>query len=246
MRPEISIIIPARNEEQVLGKTLDSVLHAVRTWQQSVADATGRAEIIVVDNGSTDCTAQLLQRYRDQHGVVFDSLDQLGAARARNHGRRLANGRILVFLDSDTHVTQETLIRIWAHFEESGVEAGITRLASLNRGFRATIWWTFWEHVRRLPLPRAKAMPALMFCTSTVFDEFGPFDENVAIGEEWPILAGLYRARPRQFVYDRTITALTSSRRMEQQVFGYTRTFVKYVWAILHRKGRIHYTDRIR
>ena len=32
------------------------------------------------------------------------------------------------------------------------------------------------------------------------FEEFGPFDERVAIGEEWPILAGLYRARPGRLV----------------------------------------------
>ncbi len=89
-------------------------------------------------------------------------------------------------------------------------------------------------------------MPAAMFCTSAVFDEFGPFDEEVAIGEEWPILAGLYRSRPRQFVYDRSLTAYTSSRRMERLPWGYLRIFAKYVWAILDRRGRIHYSDQIR
>ena len=61
-----------------------------------------------------------------------------------------------------------------------------------------------------------------MFCRATVFDEFGPFDEGVAIGEEWPILAGLYRHRPERFVYDRSITAYSSSRRMQAQRFGYS------------------------
>ena len=85
-----------------------------------------------------------------------------------------------------------------------------------------------------------------MFCTAKVFSEFGPFDEEVAIGEEWPILAGLYRQRPDRFKYDRTITAFSSSRRMQAQRFGYLRTFFKYVWAILHKSGRIHYSDGIR
>ena len=126
------------------------------------------------------------------------------------------------------------------------MEAGITRLAGLEGGLRARLWWSFWEHVRRLPLCRAKAMPALMFCTAKVFDEFGPFDESVAIGEEWPILANHYRRRRRNFVYDRSITALSSNRRMQAQPFGYSRTFLKYVWAILHRSGRLNYSDRIR
>jgi hypothetical protein len=33
---------------------------------------------------------------------------------------------------------------------------------------------------------------------------------------------------------------------MEQRAFGYTRTLLKYVWAILHRSGRVHYPDTIR
>ena len=61
-------------------------------------------------------------------------------------------------------------------------------------------------------------MPACMFCTREAFDEFGPFDERVDIGEEWPILAGLYHARPAHFVYDQAITALSSGRRMELQL----------------------------
>jgi hypothetical protein len=97
---------------------------------------------------------------------------------------------------------------------------------------RACCWWAFWNAVRRLPLPRAKAMPACMFWPREAFDEFGPFDERVAIGEEWPILAGLYRARPRRFVYDQAITALSSGRRMELQNFCHMRTFARYVWAI--------------
>ena len=89
-------------------------------------------------------------------------------------------------------------------------------------------------------------MPAVMFCTSEVFDRFGPFEEGIAIGEEWPILAGLYRVHPEHVIYDKQLVARSSSRRMDRQLFGYSRTLFRYVWAILHRSGRIHYTDRIR
>lgn len=204
------------------------------------------AEVIVVDNNSNDATWKLLQGFHDQGRIQSHWCEEAGAARARNWGRRHARGRILVFVDADTHLPPEGLIRIQEWCDRHGKEAGITRLAGLEGGWRASLWWTFWEHVRRLPLPHAKAMPALMFCTTAVFDEFGPFDEDVAIGEEWPILASLYRLRPSRFVYDRSVTGLTSSRRMERQAFGYTRTFLKYVWAILHKPGRVHYTDRIR
>lgn len=239
---DLSVIIPARNEERWLTTTLEAAIVAAELAERQSIET----EIIVVDNCSEDATWNLLQAFASRGDIRTVRLTDLGAARARNHGRAHAHGRILVFVDADTHLPANGLIRIRDWCDRSGKEAGITRLAGLESGWQAWCWWTFWEHVRRLPLPYAKAMPALMFCTADVFDEFGPFDEEVAIGEEWPILARVYRHRSHRFVYDRSMTGLTSSRRMERQPFGYLRTFLKYVWAILHKSGRIHYTDRIR
>lgn len=129
---------------------------------------------------------------------------------------------------------------------QKGIIAGMTRLAPRKSGFRANGWWIFWNAVRRLPLPYAKAMPAFMFCTKKAFEEFGPLNEDIAIGEEWPILAGVYRRRPREFLYLLSVTAYTSSRRMELVPFGYVRLFLKYVWAILDYRGRVHYSSAIR
>jgi glycosyltransferase involved in cell wall biosynthesis len=243
---DVSIIIPARNEERWLRATLDAAVAAVQHFLTDTAIPGRTAEIIVVDNDSTDATWDISQHYADRHGVFPIRLDVLGAARARNRGRESARGRVLVFVDADTLIPADGISRIWEHFVRRGKQAGITALAALDGGWWACCWWTFWGQVRRLPLPRAKAMPALMFCTAQVFDELGPFDEEVAIGEEWPILAALYRKRPAQFIYDRSLVARTSSRRMERQAFGYLKTFLKYVWAILDRKGRVHYSDHIR
>jgi glycosyltransferase involved in cell wall biosynthesis len=239
---DVSIVIPARNEELWLAETLKAALAAV----DSVRHQGQSAEIVVVDNFSTDGTWALVQNFTLEHGIRSVRLSALGAAKARNYGRQIATGRILVFVDADTHLPADALLRILNWCDREGKQGGITRLAGLDGGFKAWLWWTFWEHVRRLPLSRAKAMPAVMFATAATFDEFGPFDEEVAIGEEWPILANLYYYRPQQFVYDRTLTGLTSSRRMERQRFGYMRTLFKYLWAILHKQGRIHYSDRIR
>ena len=236
----VSVIVPARNEQRLIGTTLERILASARDFNQDAV------EIIVIDNASSDRSWETVQQFAARDGVIVIRHDELGAARARNHGRRMAVGKILVFIDADTWIEADCLARIVNHCQDDGVEAGIIRLAGSEGGLRARIWWTFWEHVRRLPLPRAKAMPAVMFCTASAFDNFGPFDEEVAIGEEWPILAGVYRRRPDRFKYDRSMTAFSSSRRMECQRFGYTRTFLKYVWAILHKSGRINYSDGIR
>lgn len=236
----VSVIIPARNERRLIGGTLDRILHSARHFHRDAV------EVIVVDNASSDGTWELLLSYAASDDVIAVRHDQLGAAQARNRGRRSASGEILVFVDADTWIQPDCLQRIVNHCRIDGIEAGIIRLAGSDGGLRARLWWLFWEHVRRLPIPRAKAMPAVMFCRNHVFDEFGPFDEEVAIGEEWPILAGLYRHRPKRFVYDRSMTAFSSSRRMQAGRFGYLRTLLKYVWAILHKSGRINYSDGIR
>jgi glycosyltransferase involved in cell wall biosynthesis len=243
--PSISVIIPARNEEALLASTLDSVIRAQASFGTS-GDEQEAVEILVIDNGSTDRTPEILGLYADSSGVRAATCVPRGAAHARNLGARLARGEILIFLDADTHLPPESIRRIGNLCREHRYEAGITRLGALDGGRLARCWWAFWNVVRVLPLARAKAMPACMFCTRAAFAEFGPFDERVAIGEEWPILAGLYRSRRDRLIYDRATVALSSSRRMELQRCGYVRTFAKYVWAILCFRGRVCYPDHIR
>lgn len=235
----VSVIIPALNEEALIVETLESVQSALTVLRSAVA-----SEVIVVDNGSTDNT----RRVAESAGGLIRWLDcpAKGAARARNLGARYSRGEILVFLDADTTIPARSIDHIIQQCHENGISAGMTKLGPRDGGFRACWWWYFWNSVRWLPLPRAKAMPAFMFCTRKAFEEFGPFDEDVAIGEEWPILAGVYRWRRNEFLYLHTITAYTSSRRMEFIPFGYTRLFLKYVWAIVDHRGRIHYSAAIR
>ena len=246
----ISVIIPARNEAAQIRGTIEAALAAVAELRRAETAAPGvarasDAEVLVVDNASTDATVARIADLAERRDVRVLACRRLGAAVARNVGAAHAGGDILVFVDADTRVPPEALLRIRG-LVENGYGAGIFRLAGQRPSLRGACWWMFWNAVRLLPLPRAKAMPAFMFCTREVFLGYGPFDETVAIGEEWPILADLYRAEPRRLVYDRTLTALTSSRRMERQAFGYVRTFVKYVAAVLWPPARVNLTDRIR
>lgn len=247
----ISIIIPARNEAAQIRGTLEAALAAITALGRADAAASRtspptEAEILVVDNASTDTTVAMMADWVERREVRVLACPRLGAAVARNMGAAHARGDIFVFIDADTRVPPEALLRIRELVEERDYGAGIFRLAGQRPGLREACWWAFWNVVRRLPLPRAKALPAFMFCTRGVFAEYGPFDETVAIGEEWPILADLYRAQPRRLVYDRALIARTSGRRMERQVFGYARTFAKYVLAVLWPPARVSYTDRIR
>ena len=246
----LSIIIPARNEEAQIGGTLQAVLRSVARHAHLPLDrlrlAATRCEVVVVDSGSSDGTPRIVTEFADLFGVRRLHTLRPGAPAARNLGAARSNGEVLVFIDADTRVPEDALARIQSLVEERGGAAGIFPYAPQEGGVRARCWWAFWNGVRRLPLARAKAMPAFMFCTRQAFQQFGPFDESVAIGEEWPILGGVYRRNRRELVYDHTLRAHTSSRRMQMVRLGYTRLYVKYALAILFKPARVHYTDRLR
>ena len=239
MKPRLSVIIPAFNEQSWIAGTLAAIRHA-----QSQLPQPDLVEVILVDNGSQDETINVASQ--TLAGLRIEQCLTPGTARARNSGARVARGDILIFVDADTLVPADLFARVLAHCDQGQYEAGLCGLGSQEGGLRGHLWWWFWNQVRRFPLAKAKACPALMFCTRAVFDELGPFDEEVAIGEEWPILAGLYRTRPDRLVYDRRLIGLTSNRRMERCAFGYSRTFLKWVWAILSLKGRRHYRTDFR
>lgn len=90
MKPLVSILIPAYNSEGTVSDTIRSAL--AQTWE--------RKEIIVVDDGSKDRTAQVARRF-SARGVKVVSDKNLGAAAARNHAFRLSEGDYIQWLDAD-------------------------------------------------------------------------------------------------------------------------------------------------
>ncbi|NQZ69946.1 MAG: glycosyltransferase, partial [Lentisphaeria bacterium] len=100
MTIDYSVIIPAYNEEKLLPDTLASL----KEKMSDVTDYSG--EIIVVDNNSTDATAEVAKAAGAI--VVFEEHRQI--ARARNAGGQIAKGRYLIFLDADTLPTDGLIL----------------------------------------------------------------------------------------------------------------------------------------
>ncbi len=94
----ISFIIPAYNEEDYLGKTLERLLAS--------ADAVGEPyEIIVVADGCTDGTVALARKF----GLRVLEVELRHIAAVRNAGAKIAAGELYIFVDADTLVPEETL-----------------------------------------------------------------------------------------------------------------------------------------
>ena len=120
-----SVIVPAYNAEQYLAETLDCLL------SQTLTDV----EILVVNDGSTDATQQILDGYCAGHTnirAVFHP--NAGVSAARNHGLSLAQGEYVLFLDSDDLLTRESLERLCRRLDESGADLAICCLASFGYG----------------------------------------------------------------------------------------------------------------
>ena len=107
MKPLVSILIPAYNSEAWIADTLRSAIG--QTWQ--------RKEIIVVDDGSSDRTAEVAQRFASA-GVAVVSVPNQGAAAARNHALKLSQGDYIQWLDADDLLAPDKIERQLAALKE--------------------------------------------------------------------------------------------------------------------------------
>jgi len=193
----VSFIVPAYNEERLLGATLDA-LHAA-----------GRAvgepyELIVVDDGSTDQTAVVARR----HGALLVSVAHRQIAATRNSGARAASGELLIFVDADTLVN-EAVVRAALQAMRDGAAGGGAAvrfdgvvpmyarllLPVLVRLFRAARW----------------AAGCFMFCTRDAFVAVGGFDETF-YGAEELVMSRALKRYGRFVVLRQTVT--TSGRKL--------------------------------
>jgi glycosyltransferase involved in cell wall biosynthesis len=164
----LSIVIPAFNESRLIEHTLQSVAASV------AANATPgfTFEVIVVDNNSTDNTAELARQSGAR--VVFEPINQIG--RARNAGAAQATGDWLLFLDADSLISPGLLADI-LQMIESGRYVGCGSTLSME----GLPWWAnltlrLWTGTSILC---RWAAGALVVCRRDAFQEVGGFDQEL-------------------------------------------------------------------
>lgn len=116
--PTISVIIPAHNEENTIIRTVESVLNAKYPSEL--------LEIVVMDDGSTDLTYQMVERYRllvDGHFKLVRQ-ENAGKAHALNNGmRNHATGELMMCLDADSSLAPDALLNAARYFIDPRVVA---------------------------------------------------------------------------------------------------------------------------
>ena len=204
-KTDYSVIIPAYNEEEYLPQTL-------RTLKKSMS-ALGEFtdEIIVTDNNSTDHTAAIAEESGAR--VVFEEDRQI--ARARNAGAKAALGRYLIFVDSDTAISQ-ALLKKTLRVLESGKFCGGGTIVEFDGhlDFAARCALKTWLFLSRT---FKWACGAYVFCTHEAFTETGGFDEQYYASEEVHFSRALRhwgRKRGKRFIILEE-PIITSNRKMK-------------------------------
>ena len=169
VNPLISVIIPVKNGTNYLGEALESL----RRQELNL-------EIIVVDDGSTDSTAELA---RKAGCVVIQHPVSRGQVAAKNTGINAATGEFILFLDHDDRV-RDGALKTMLEALQAAPEASAVQ--AMVKDFRS-------PEIPDLPGILVRPEPFYGLFTGAilirreVFDQIGPFSENVHTGEiiEW-------------------------------------------------------------
>jgi glycosyltransferase involved in cell wall biosynthesis len=224
--PKISVIIPAFNEEKFLPKCLESLEN------QDFKDL----EIIVVDNNSTDRTAEIAKKF----GAILVSEKNQGVAFARQKGFLKAKGKIIATTDADTILPKNWLSRIFKEFEkdENLVAFGgscyfysgpiLVRLASRYFLTLFLIFDKFFSGGWNL-------MGCNMAIKKEAFFKIGGFNTNLKLNEESEISSRLRKVG--KVILDPNFKVKTSGRRYRHGlIFGLMTYAPSTIFRFLFKK----------
>lgn len=167
-----SVIIPAYNEEKYIAACLNAINKAIESLPLI------QAEVIVVDNQSTDKTAKIAKDLGAK--VVYEPHRQI--AKVRNTGASVAKGGYLIFIDADTVISTKLLQQTIMCLNSGRVIGGGAQVVPDNSRYRSVngsikVW-------RFLSSKRRWAAGCYLFCLKKAYDEIGGFDEQYYAAEE--------------------------------------------------------------
>jgi len=177
--PLVSVIIPTYNRASVLPRAIGSVL----------AQKFDDFELIVVDDGSTDSTADLLDKFDGKLTALFQ--ENRGVSSARNLGIKQSNGTLVAFLDSDDEWLPEKLARQTAlfdgknpdfvcHTNETWVRNG---KEVPQKGVHSKQGGNFFPRA----LERCLISPSSVMIARALLDRVGWFDEDLPAAEDYDL-----------------------------------------------------------
>ncbi len=205
----ISVVIPAYNEEKLIGRTVDALKNQDYPRE--------KFEIVVVDHRSTDKTFEVAK----QHGARLLSYTEDGATigATRQYGSEDAKGPILAYVDADSLPGQDWLRRIDEHMQDDAVVCigGIALLDTKNR--TALFMNSFYNYFLQFNQFFGKTLPwgFNMAVRKDALLAVGGFDKRLKTSEDWDLALRLAKKFGRKSViYCQDVRVITSARRYEK------------------------------
>ncbi len=245
--PSVSVLIPAKNEEAVIGRCLEFLLEQDYPAQ--------RMEILVIEDGSSDRTVEIVEEYAARHSNVklLRKPDSGGKPAALNYGLKFASGELVAVFDADSIVEPRAIAKAVQHFADPKVAAvqGACPPVNLDEGVLAgfagiqlELWYeSYLRGKSRLGLfiPLAGSC---QFIRRDVLELLGGFRED-ALAEDADLAARLVE-EGYKVVYDPDVRAwqeVPSSLRafVRQRVrwhAGWAQTWVRHLKSLM-RAGKI-------
>jgi len=188
----VSVIVPTHNRARLIGRALRSIQ----------AQTAGVLEIIVVDDGSTDGTGELIRT--EFPAVRYLQQAQAGVSAARNRGIDAARGTWIALLDSDDEWLPAKIARQWSrlaaepelrvcHTDEMWIRNGV-RVNAMKKHAKRGGW------IFRQCLPLCAMSPSSILIHREVFDRIGFFDEALPACEDYDLWLRITARFPVQFV----------------------------------------------
>jgi glycosyltransferase involved in cell wall biosynthesis len=190
--PKVSVIIPTYNRAQIVGEAINSVL------SQSYDDF----ELIVIDDGSTDETKELVSSYIPRITYLYQG--HQGVSAARNRGIASARGDYISFLDSDDLWLREKLSS-QMRFMEPHPEYLIcyTDEIWIRKGVRVNPMNKHRKHsgmIFEQCLPLCIVSPSSVLIARKLLDEVGMFDETLEVCEDYDLWLRIAARYPIHFI----------------------------------------------
>lgn len=189
-RPELTIVIPAKDEMVMLPRLLLSLC-------KQDYSALAQTRVLVADAGSTDGTVELALSFRDRLRieVVTGGLPSVG----RNVGARLADTKYVLFLDADVELSEPTLLRrAMAAMRRRDLHLSTTNIACKYGSFFDDLLYSgnnLMQHIGSKLKPFATGM--FMLFEREAFWALGGFNEQALFAEDYLLSKGVHRTKFR-------------------------------------------------
>ena len=180
----ISVIIPVYNSEKYINNAIESVLS--QTYQ--------KFEIIIIDDGSTDKTKQVVEKFKDNR-IIYIYQENSGPAEARNNGLKISRGEFVSFLDADDIWKQEKLeiqleilsnnddiCMVYNHFTLKPEGEDIEKLIRFKNYNKE-------DFIKNLLINPFNTIPypSTVMVKKSFLNKTGYFNSNLRSGEDWDL-----------------------------------------------------------